>query len=123
MNYQSLKGMIESLIKSYRCPECTSGVTDVNIDIIGAAGSTINIDIECSKCGKHSMVKTEVLSIDLNNKNISLENIQKLKNSLALKDGKILNTQKIINDTEIVDLNKNLRKNKLNVSDLLGDNK
>jgi hypothetical protein len=32
------------------------------------------------------MVKTEVLSIDINNENFSLENIQKLKQNLAVKN-------------------------------------
>ncbi len=123
MNFQSLKWMIESLIKSYKCPECTSGVTDTNIDIIWAAWSTINIDIHCSKCWKHSMVKTEVLSIDINNENFSLENIQKLKQNLAVKNWNILSTQNTIKDDEIVDLNKNLRKRKFDVSDLLWDSK
>lgn len=123
MNYQSLKWMIESLVKSYKCPECNSGVTDANIDIIWAAWTTINIDIECGKCKKHTMVKTEVLSIDLTNKNFSLENLQKLKQTLAVKNWNIITSQNSIKDDEIVDLNKNLRKRKFDVSDLLGDSK
>lgn len=123
MNFQSLKWMIESLIKSYKCPECSTGVTDTNIDIIWAAWTTINIDIECPNCWKHSMIKTEVLSIDLTNKKISPENIEKLKSSFLNKWATIIQWNKSINDTEIVDLNKNLRKRKLNVSDLFWDNK
>ena len=123
MNFQSLKWMIESLVKSYKCPECQNWVTDANIDIIWAAWTTINIDIECSNCWKHSMVKTEVLSIDLTGKKISPENIEKLKQSFLKNGSQIIQTKKIINDTEIIDLNKDLRKSKLNVSDLLWDTK
>lgn len=122
MNFQTLKWMIESIIKSYKCPGCDSGVSDANIDIMWAAGSTINIDIECTKCGKHSMVKTEVLSIDLTNKWLSQENIQKLKNTILDKNSKMIWGNTIIKDAEIIWLNKDLRKNKLNVTDLLGDN-
>ena len=120
MNYQSLKWMIESIIKWYKCPGCEWSVTDWNIDIIWAAGSTINIDIECAKCWKHSMIKSEVLSLDLNNKWLSTDNVEKLKKALHKNNWKIIQTN-TIKDTEIVDLNKDLKKSKLNVSDLLWD--
>ena len=120
MNFQSLKWMIDSLIKSYKCPECSSSVTDSNVDIIWAAWTTINIDIWCTNCWKHSMVKTEILAIDLSNKWISAENIGKLKNALFWQNWRIIeNSIHTINDKEIVDLNKDLKKNKLNVSDLI----
>jgi len=121
MNYQSLKWMIESLIRSYKCPECGLWVNENNIDIIWAAWVTINIDIECANCWKHSMIKTEVLSIDLTNKKISPENIQKLKQSLLAKNWNFINSQNAIKDAEIIDLNKDLKKRKFNVSDLFWD--
>ncbi|MDD2871016.1 MAG: hypothetical protein PHS49_03420 [Candidatus Gracilibacteria bacterium] len=122
MNYQSLKGMIESIINSYKCPECSTLVNESNIDIIGAAGSTINIDIECYGCGKHSMIKTEVLSLDLTNKGLSKENIEKLKNTLLGLRPNIVTKQTRIKDEEIIDLNRDLQKKSLNVAELLGDN-
>lgn len=115
--------MIDSIVKSYRCPECTSGVNDSNIDIIWAAWTTINIDIECGNCHKHSMVKTEVLSIDLSNKWISPDNIQKIKESLIKWNWRLIANDSKIKDNEIIDLNKDLRKSWLDVSDLLWDNK
>jgi hypothetical protein len=120
MNFQSIKSMIESLIKSYKCPECWESINDTNVDIMWAAWTTINIDIECFKCWKHSMVKTEVLAIDLSKKWISKENIEKLRNTLLNSNSiKSINSKKI-NDEEIMSLNKDLKKWKLNVSDLLG---
>jgi len=123
MNYQSLKWMIDSLTQTYKCPECQAWVNDYNIDIMWAAGTTINIDIACEKCGKHSMIKTEVLFIDLRNKNFSPQDLEKLKQTLTAAKWKVIWTQKIIKDAEIVDLNKDLRQNKLNVSDLFWDKK
>lgn len=121
MNFQSLKWMIDSLIQSYKCPECWSTVSDSNIDIIWAAWTTINIDIECSNCWKHSMVKTEVLSLDLSEKWISAESLEKIKRTLM--NSKNVNIKwESIKDEEIVWLNKDLKKSKLNVSDLLWDN-
>jgi len=119
MNFQSIKWMIESLTKSYKCPECSEWITDANIDIMWAAWTTINIDIECFNCWKHSMIKTEILALDLTNKGISKENIEKLKNTLLKATWiKWLSTRKI-NDEEIILLNKDLKKWRLNVSDLL----
>ena len=122
MNYQSLKWMIESIINSYKCPECSSEINESNIDIIWAAWSTINIDIECYWCWKHSMIKTEVLSLDLSNRWLSPDNIEKIKKSLlSLNHNMAMNLPKI-RDEEIVGLNKDLKKESLKVSDLLWDN-
>ncbi|MDP2090867.1 MAG: hypothetical protein Q8K30_04695 [Candidatus Gracilibacteria bacterium] len=122
MNFQSLKGMIESIIVSYKCPECSSEVNETNIDIIGAAGSTINIDIECFNCGKHSMIKTEILSLELSNKGLNQENIEKIKKSLIALNANLISKQSIIKDDIIVNLNKDLKKEQFNVTDLFGDN-
>ena len=113
--------MIDSIVQSYKCPECTVGVNEGNIDIIWAAGTTINIDITCEGCGKHSMVKTEVVSLDLSGKNLSPELVNKLKQTLSWNSIQLTkNTAECIKDEEIVDLNKDLRKNKLDVTELLG---
>ena len=122
MNFQTLKWMIESIIKSYKCPGCNSSVTDANIDIMWAAWSTINIDIQCISCWKHSMVKTEVLSVELNKNWLTAENIEKLKKTILDKNSKMIWSKTIIQDAEIIGLNNDLKKNKLNVADLLWDN-
>ena len=120
MNFQSIKSMIESLTKSYKCPECSESITDANVDIIWAAWSTINLDIECFNCWKHSMLKTEILALNLTNKWVSKDSIEKLKNILWKSTiSKNIETKKI-DDKEIVWLNRDLKKWKLNVSDLLG---
>lgn len=116
MNFQSLKWMIDTLVKTFKCPECNSEVYDNNVDIMWAAWSTINIDILCENCWKHSMVKTEVLAINLSKKGISAESIQKLKESL-MKWNIQTNTPKIKAE-EIKWLNNDLKKDELNVSDL-----
>ena len=94
MNFQSLKWMIDSIVQSYKCPECNVWVNDWNIDIIWAAWTTINIDIECPNCWKHSMIKTEVLSINLSNQGISSENLNKIKQSLLEWNWRLISNQK-----------------------------
>jgi DNA-directed RNA polymerase subunit RPC12/RpoP len=112
--------MIESLTNSYKCPECWKWITDANVDIIWAAWTTINIDVECFNCWKHSMIKTEILAINLTNQWISNENIEKLKNLLLQNSWNKWLKISTIKDEEIIWLNKDLKKWKLNVSDLLG---
>jgi len=112
--------MIDSLVKSYKCPECSEWVNDGNVDIMWAAWTTINIDIMCENCWKHSMIKTEILSIDLSKNGINLDNIWKLKDTLV-NSWKLISNKQSIKDEQIVDLNKDLKKRKLNVTDLLWD--
>ena len=130
MNYQWLKAMIESLVKSYKCPECSSEVNETNVDIVWAAWSTVNIDVECPKCEKHSMIKAEVLAVDVWKINISKENIEKIKENLKNIGSKlsintdektISNTKKVIKDIEITKLNKDLKTSKLKASDLFDE--
>jgi DNA-directed RNA polymerase subunit RPC12/RpoP len=84
MNYQALKSMIDNLVKNYKCNECWSNITDNNIDIVWAAWNNVNIDIECPKCKKHAMLKSQVIQIDINN-------IKDLKNNLLHLKSKIEN--------------------------------
>lgn len=122
MNYQTLKWMIENFIKTYKCPWCWSSANDSLVDIIGAAWNTINIDIECPNCKKHSMIKAEVAQIDINNINIAKDKISHIKNILesivSTKEGKETKIQETIQDSEIVNLSKNLKSRRLKVSDL-----
>lgn len=113
MNFQSMKSMIESIVDSYNCPECKSIVNDNNVDIIWAAWSTINIDIMCPECWKHTMVKTETLSINLWKWWLPID--------ILKNNWKIINKKNLIKDKEIISLNKDLKQSKVNVSDLFSD--
>lgn len=111
MNYQALKSMIENLINTYKCPECKSSISEGNVDIIWAAWTNVNIDVECPKCRKHSMIKSQIIQMNINNiesLRSSLLDIKNLKSSI--KHG--------INDSEITNLSKDLKSDSLNVSDL-----
>jgi len=120
MNYQALKWMLESLVKTYKCPSCDADIWENNVDIVWAAWNTVNIDIECIKCQKHSMIKAEITQIDLSRIPLIKENIEKLKNNLSKMSGASENSKRIV-DTEIVKLNKDLKAKNLNISDLLSE--
>ena len=115
MNFKSLKAMVNTLVKTYSCNECNSKTDDANIDIIWAAWTTINIDIICSWCWKHSMIKSEIIQLDVS-KAFSKDSLKKLKKTLIKKEN-----NSSIKDKQIVDLNSWLKKNKLSVSDLFNN--
>ncbi len=121
MNYQALKWMLESVVKTYKCPSCWSIISEENVDIVWAAWSTVNIDIECMNCWKHSMIKAEITQVDLSRVNFSSdklpmikETLQKIKSNLKTWNWSI-NT---IKDEEIINLSKNLKTEDLKISDL-----
>ena len=116
MNYQALKSMIESLVTSYKCGECSSSITAANIDIMWAAWNNVNIDIQCPKCKKHSMVKSQIMQMNV-------ENLEQLKQNLNqirwnIKNAKVSINTSSIKDKEIIDLSKELKNNKCEASDL-----
>lgn len=102
--------MIESMISGFKCPECSSPVQDTNVDIVWAAWSTLNLDVVCPSCSKHTMVKSEVLSLDL--AKLASWKIS-WKFSLNNKSNELS-----IRDEHIVDLDKNLKKKSISVNDL-----
>lgn len=64
MNYQMLKSLIDSLIQNFRCPNCQWEVNENNVEIVGAAWSTLNINMHC-ECEKSTFVKAELSHINL----------------------------------------------------------
>lgn len=125
--------MVDNLITAYSCPFCGSkNISEQNIDIIGAAWNTVNIDMECPSCKKHFMAKTEVVQV--NASNINTETLKKLQNSLLALKWKIgwditlgwqvlknndSSKKVLLRDEEIISLQKELKEKKiLKVEDL-----
>ncbi len=130
--------MIDNLVKNHKCPMCQSDITDENIDIIGAAGTTLNIDVECPRCQKHTMIRAEIAQIDARTFWVwkaGAENFKEyfdnFKKSLLTKNNRRINSgetdeiknEDIIKDTEIIHLSKSLKSKKISVSDLLWEEK
>ncbi|MDC0506280.1 hypothetical protein OAN96_01660 [Candidatus Gracilibacteria bacterium] len=128
MNYQALKTMIDSVTSNYKCPSCNSSVSEESLDIIGAAGTSVNIDITCPACEKHSMIKAEVMNVDVSNMKIGSEQLGALQEKISqikgLTGGSIHmqpNSSNRMKDEQIVNLNKNLKQKDLKVEDLFGE--
>ncbi len=83
-----LKNMVENLVSTYTCPFCSAtNISEQYIDIMGAAGNTVNIDMLCPSCKKHFMVKTEVMQIELGS--LSTDKLAQIQNSLSALKGKL----------------------------------
>jgi len=114
MIYETLKSLVEWLKTSYKCPKCNVKVGESDIDIVGAAWNTVNFDIICPKCGKHGIVKSQLMMVDLNWLTEIKHSIESIKNKLeSSKETKVK-----ISDSEIVNLDKDLKNEKINASDL-----
>lgn len=130
-----LKNMVENLVSTYKCPFCgAQDISENNIDIVGAAGNTVNIDMHCPSCDKHFMAKTEVMQMEL--WNISAEKISQLKQAVSALQGKLggkidvqmwqisdsIHKKDVIKDESIMGLQKDLSaKKELKVEDLFSD--
>lgn len=129
MNYQMLKTLIDSLLNNFRCPNCQWSVQENNIEIVWAAGTSINLDVVCWACEKHTFVKAEVSQINLGNiVDLNPDNLDEFKHKLHQKLSNINITSKEfwwtqnieaqINDKEILELRATLENEHLNVQDL-----
>jgi DNA-directed RNA polymerase subunit RPC12/RpoP len=105
MKFDALKLLVDWIKTTYKCPECGSNIDESWIDFLWIAWSSANIDIVCNKCGTHAILNSQFVKIDkkITNKNELIHPVNSIKK---------------ITDKEIVDLNKDLKKDKINVEDL-----
>lgn len=130
MNFGMLKNMVENLVSSYKCPFCGGkDISEKNIDIVGAAGNTVNIDMHCPSCQKHFMAKTEVMQMELGN--VSSEKLAQIQKSLMALKWKLwgnieieseLPDEATIKDENIIEIQKNMQKDDFDLNDLFGEN-
>ena len=128
--------MIESLIKWYSCPSCSGNtISEQNIDIVWAAGNTVNIDMKCPWCSKHYMARMEIVGVNLSdaskfsqgnikNMKIGMDAIKNALNEIKEKkeeDIEIQLLEESIKDDQIIDLSKNLKSKKMSVKDLFDE--
>lgn len=124
--------MVENLVSTYKCPFCgAKEISEKNIDIVWAAGNTVNIDMHCPSCNKHFMAKTEVVQMEIGN--LWAEKLSQLQESLMALKGKLgwnieIETQGLenvqkdsIKDENILGLREQMKKQDLNASDLFDD--
>lgn len=119
MNYEALKLLIKSLVWNFRCVNCSGSIIEKDIFLNWIDWQKITLEVLCPTCLKKSLIKSEVMSVDLSKTSLSKEQIVMLKNTIENNNmNKIINSQNLISDTYIVELNKDLKKEKLNAADL-----
>lgn len=114
MIYETLKSLVDWLKTSYKCPDCWEWIKESDIDIVWAAWNTVNFDVSCPKCGKHWIVKSQLMMLDLSWLTEMKHSIENIKNKIK-EDVK---SNEKITDSEIVSLDKDLKNEKINASDL-----
>lgn len=133
MNFEILKNMVENLVTNYKCPFCGGkNMNEQHIDIVGAAGNTVNIDMHCPSCNKHFMAKTELVQMEL--WTMSQEKIAQIQKAMVALKGKLgwnleIDIQKTTQksqkqdylDEQIIGLQKTLQSDNFSFSDLFSD--
>ncbi len=115
MNYLTLKNLLETITKTYKCPWCQSGIDESNIDIMWTAWNTINIDLECKKCWKHSIMRADINYVE--EKKLNKDFLDKIKQSLnEIKNKK--NPKNKLKDNDISELNKKIRTKNIDIKKL-----
>ena len=111
MIYEAMKWLIDWLVSTYKC-ECGSSIKDSDVDIVWAAWNTLNLDVMCPKCGRHWMIKSQLVMMDLNWLSQFKHEIEWVSNQLK-KD-----KSQLISDNTIVNLWKDLKNKDIKASDL-----
>lgn len=109
MNYKILKNIIENLLQTFQCPSCTENIEESGIEVVWAAGNSLNLNMTCPACEKSTIVRTEVANVNLwklDALNIPEEIKSKIKN---LKSEIKTDAKTKIKDEEIISLNKKLK--------------
>lgn len=116
MNYQVLTNIVESIIWNFRCPECWHEAHREDLEILWTAWWSLNAEINCKKCGKHSFLRAEFNTMPIVNLwTIPKEQIENIKNKIAEEKSK-----NKINEKEILDLRNTLNSSEnINISDFL----
>ncbi len=118
-----VKSILDSIVQNFRCQECESTVEEKNLEITSAAGTTLSLTVHCPQCGKPTLVKAEVNSIDLGSIASDGSNLWEIKEKLTQKLSQIRQHIQIpswpsIQEKEIVDVRKKLKNNNISASDL-----
>ena len=111
MRFDALQWLVQWLEATYKCPNCWAKISKQWIDLLWIAWESVNIDIVCLKCNSHTLFNSNILTLDLKIW------ANELKNTINSLKKNMWETKKI-SDTEITSLNKDLKKEKINASDL-----
>lgn len=112
MNYLIIKSIIEATIANFQCKECQSHITERDLNILGTAGNSVNLEIICPNCKLQGVVKAEIGMMNIGNVG-NPELAQQIRQFVeSMKNGKIFSmNENSIKDEDILTLRKDLQEN------------
>lgn len=117
MNFLILKSIIEATIINFRCKDCWSGIVEWNLNILGTAGNSINMEVICPSCRAQWVIKAEIgLVNQLNNPDI----LSNIKNTIKWIGQDVVPTNSTVDsikDADILSIRENI-KNSTSIEDL-----
>ncbi|MBS9784434.1 hypothetical protein KGV55_03720 [Candidatus Gracilibacteria bacterium] len=109
MQILALQGILESLQKDFRCPDCTATPKPKNISVESIKGEKMRVDITCHKCKVHSVLYAEV--------NKPIQDVIDSKTAKDLVDAMVENPKKTLGDQDIKEIEDVFKSGK-NLSDI-----
>lgn len=119
MNFLILKSIIEATIINFRCKDCWSGIVEWNLNILGTAGNSINMEVICPGCRTQWLIKAEiglVNQMQMNNPDM----MSNIKNTIKWIGQNVVSTgvsSDAIKDADILSIRENI-KNSTSIEDL-----
>jgi len=114
MNYIILKWIIDATIANFKCKDCGSWIVEWNINILGSAGNSVNLEVICPNCKTQWVIKAE---IGLVNNAVTPDTLINLKNTIAWMKWVGQDWIEAIKDSDIMNVRENL-KNCSSIEDL-----
>ncbi len=112
MNFQALEWLIQSIISQYSCDNCSIKLDKKDVSIKQIEWTSVVLELTCPKCNFKWLIKSEVVSLDLT-KYLSEKELKEIQNSIEW-----VRNKNSIKDEQIVELNRDLKKENLEVWDL-----
>ncbi|MDD2891799.1 MAG: hypothetical protein PHQ95_02435 [Candidatus Gracilibacteria bacterium] len=110
MNYFIIKNIVETTLQHFACKECGAKATEQNIQIIGTAGNSLNMEVICPECQTSGIIKAEMNIMGVNTSPAQFA--EQLKKTVGDK-----RKQEAIKDADIIKVREDLQKTH-SVSDL-----
>lgn len=119
MNYLIFKSIIETTIANFKCQKCGSSIVEKSINIVWAAGNSLNLEIFCPQCNTQWIVKAEIWMVSNLSNITNPDFLKQLKTQFSrIQDNAPKNENaETIKDEDILNIRENLKKSK-SVEDL-----
>jgi hypothetical protein len=135
MNFIILRSIIETMATHFRCQQCQSTVEPHHINVIGANGPDLNVEITCPQCHSTTHLKAEINQFVPNSPDANRAFLEELaqkqgfQGDIAEVSASIQITQQgtpearkpdTVSDKDVIDVHNKLKGGNITISDLFG---